>query len=172
MKKLINFFKKLFGCKQVCPKCKKDPCECEIEVPTEHKIELDESKVTHNFDVKKTICVTGFTTMSTNVADHNLKDNNDTCCESVPDSKWECTSTATIAAAELNQNDCCKAEPALTKKKRVRKKKVTPVVVDQRIPVEEPEIPVVKVPKPVEVPAEKSAEPKKKCSRKKKTESK
>ena len=36
MKKLIDFFKKLFGCRQVCPKCKNEPCKCELEVPAEH----------------------------------------------------------------------------------------------------------------------------------------
>ena len=36
MRKLIDFFKKLFGYKEVCPKCKSNPCKCEIAVPTEH----------------------------------------------------------------------------------------------------------------------------------------
>jgi hypothetical protein len=36
MKKLIDFFKKLFGYKQVCPKCKNEPYKCELEVPVEH----------------------------------------------------------------------------------------------------------------------------------------
>lgn len=36
MKRLINFFKKLFGCTEVCPKCKSNPCKCEPEVPAEH----------------------------------------------------------------------------------------------------------------------------------------
>ena len=36
MKKLINFFKKLFGYNLVCPKCKAEPCKCEPEIPSEH----------------------------------------------------------------------------------------------------------------------------------------
>lgn len=135
MKKLINFLKKLFGCKQVCPKCKSNPCKCEMEVPAEHKIELSESVA-------------------------------------VEPVKWEGAITAPIDAAGLNQNYCCKVESAPAKKKRVRKKKVVPVVVDQEIPAEEPEVPVVEISAPVEVSAEKIAEPKKKRSRKKKTESK
>lgn len=134
MKKLIEFFKKLFGYKQVCPKCKKNPCECETEVPAEHKVELPES-----------------------VAEDSVK--------------WECTSTATIDAAELNQNDYCKVESVPVKKKRIRKKKVTPIV-EQEVPAEESEVPTVEVPTPVEVTVEKPAEIKKKRSRKKKTESK
>lgn len=36
MKKLINFFKKMLGYKEVCPKCKNEPCKCEPEIPAEH----------------------------------------------------------------------------------------------------------------------------------------
>lgn len=36
MRKLIDFFKKLFGYKEVCPECKYNPCKCEIAVPVEH----------------------------------------------------------------------------------------------------------------------------------------
>jgi len=172
MKRLIKFFKKLFGRKQVCPKCKQDPCKCEMKVPVEHKVELKEPEVIHAFDVKDATYVSEFTTMPTNVADHNLKGDGDTCYSESIDtcSKWECTSTATIGAVGLNQNECCKVESVPTKKKRVRKKKVVPVVVDQGIPAEEPEVPVVEISTPVEVPAEKTAEPKKKRSRKKKVD--
>ena len=134
MKRLIEFFKKLFGYKPVCPKCKSNPCKCEMEVPAEHKIELSESVA-------------------------------------VEPAKWEGAITATIDAAGLNQNYCC-VESVPAKKKRVRKKKVVPVVVDQEIPVKEPEVPAVEISAPAEVPAEKTTEPKKKRSRKKKTESK
>lgn len=166
MKKLINFFKKLFGCKQSCPKCKSNPCKCETEVPAEHKVELKELKTADPFDVKEATCVSGFTAMPTNVADHNLKANGDTCCEPVPDSKWEYTSTATIDATVLNQNECCEVESVPAKKKRARKKKVMPTV-EQEVPVVDSEVQA-----PVEVTVEKPAETKKKRSRKKKTESK
>lgn len=171
MKKLIEFFKKLFGCKQSCPKCKSNPCKCETEVRAEHKVELKELKTTDPFDIKEATYVSEFTTMPTNVDNHNLKDNDNTYCESVPDSKWECTSTATIDTAELNQNNCCKVESVPAKKKRIRKKKVMPTV-EQEVPVVDSEVHTVEVPNTVEVIVEKQVEIKKKRSRKKKTESK
>lgn len=45
MKKLINYFKKLFGYKEVCPKCKSNPCECQLELPTEHVRTVEDSPV-------------------------------------------------------------------------------------------------------------------------------
>lgn len=36
MKRLINFLKRFFGYKEVCPKCKSNPCKCELEMPVEH----------------------------------------------------------------------------------------------------------------------------------------
>lgn len=36
MKKLINFFKKLFRCDASCLKCKNETCKCEPEIPAEH----------------------------------------------------------------------------------------------------------------------------------------
>jgi len=42
MKKLINFFKKLFRCEALCPKCKSNPCKCEPEIPIEHISHVEE----------------------------------------------------------------------------------------------------------------------------------
>jgi len=42
MKKLINFFKKLFRCEASCPKCKSNPCKCEPEIPVEHISRVEE----------------------------------------------------------------------------------------------------------------------------------
>lgn len=45
MKKLINFFKKLFGCKQEAPKCKcETECKCEPSPVSNTLIEVKQPK--------------------------------------------------------------------------------------------------------------------------------
>lgn len=106
MKRLINFFKKLFGCKQVCPKCKSNPCKCELEVPAEHKLEvkpvLDESLAN--------ACVSIATP---------------TYC------KWEESITETSNVKRINQDSCLNEKPAV--KKKVQRKKKAMSIVEQEV---------------------------------------
>lgn len=48
MKKLIDFFKKLFRCEASCPKCKSNPCKCEPEIPVEHISHVEEFPIKEN----------------------------------------------------------------------------------------------------------------------------